>query len=152
MQALRGESSGGNSIWAKEDLPLEARILRSVTMGAKHAMVDWGWPEKTLWADPAAGTLKLAGEIVLSASIHEQQLNVEYGKNWKPYLTSAAFPQVLNLVKANTEKFSAKGKGKDKGAKGALFKGTHDTAGASDPWTANDPWYQAAGKGPGQNW
>ena len=79
MQALRGESSGGESIWAKEDLPLEARILRSVTMGAKHAMVDWGWPASALWVDLAAGTVKLAGEIVLSASIHEQQLSVEYG-------------------------------------------------------------------------
>ena len=111
-------------VWAKPDMLLAPRTIRSIVFGTKHAMTERGWPKQALWADPTTGTLKLAGEIVLTVGIKGNKVQTEYGEGWDNYFNDHRYPQVKELVKAACDKMqkgSGKGTGKDKGSKGSTL-------------------------------
>ena len=103
---------GGSSVWAKPDLPLNERTLKTLTLGAKYIMEAWGWHQSDLWAEPEEGTLKLAGEMILKAAIKNGSITIEYGEGWEQYLITDRFPEMKELL------ISLDGKIKKGGGKG----------------------------------
>ena len=111
-------------VWAKPDMLLAPRTLRSTVFGIKYAMVEWGWPKESLWADKDAGTVKLAGETVLTVSVEGNELKTEYATGWAEYFDDRRHPEVKEILKAARDKMtkaSGKGSGKDKGSKGTTL-------------------------------
>ena len=78
MLKSAGCKEGDTSIYAKPDRPLEERTLRTFTFEAKKIMESWGWHLSDLWADPEAGTLKLAGETIITAAIVRRKLGAVF--------------------------------------------------------------------------
>ena len=115
-----GYEHEGKKVWAKPDMPLEARTVRSFVFAAKNVMNAWGWHELDLWADPDAGTLKLAGEVVISASVKNGALCVEYGAGWEAYYNTADHPEMKQLIVDSDSKIK---KGAGKGGDKATAKG-----------------------------
>ena len=48
---------GENLIWAKEDMPISARLKQSVLFSAKKAMISWGYDKTAIWADTESSKL-----------------------------------------------------------------------------------------------
>ena len=86
---------------------------------AKYVMKTWGWHQSDLWADPEAGTLKLAGETIMTAAVQHGALCVEYAEGWNDYFNTDAYPEMKQLVSNSGSKIKkGAGKGGDKaGAK-----------------------------------
>ena len=87
-------------------------------------MAQWGWPETSVWVDPDDGNIKLAGEVMVNASVVRNELVVTYEEGWDTYFTNPSFPQVQELLKLQQSKLTkGSGKGKDKGNKGQQWAG-----------------------------
>jgi hypothetical protein len=112
----------GADVWAKPDRLLGQRAVHSIVSGTKHWMTEWGWPRQALWADAAAGTVTLAGKIVLTVKVEGNELQTDYSEGWTEYFDDSKYPEVKELIKNAGDKITkGSGKGKDKGQKGTTL-------------------------------
>ena len=109
----------GRGMWAKPDKPLEERIILSILYGAKWMLNQWGWARQAMWVDDGPGVLKLGDDIVLTAVVCGETLNIEYGKDWESYMASEQWTKMVNDAQGKMANRSSKGETKGKGKKGS---------------------------------
>ena len=76
---------------------------------------QWGWSKQSMWVDDGPGVLWLGEEIVLTATVCEEMLNVDYGKDWELYMQSEPWNKMINDTKGKITKKASKGESKGKG-------------------------------------
>ena len=118
-----GSKVGDKTVWAKPDMPVNLRALRSVAFGGKRVFVEeWGYDKSSIWAevDETGANLWHHNDLVLAAKIEDHSLITTYGDGWEEYLNKDTHPQINNLLQMNRQKVAgaatkSSGKGKSKG-------------------------------------
>ena len=83
-----------SKIWANYDMPFEERTLRSFVFGTKRVMIDeWRFPKLGLWADPETGILWNGNDIVVTVSVQDYRLQLQYGDGWETFVTDVRYPE-----------------------------------------------------------
>ena len=96
-----------NQTSVKPDRPLNERVTRSLVFGLKQMFTDWKWDIAGLWADPDDGTFSIGKKIVVTVTIQNKQLKLEYGDEWESYLNDKSWPQWNKLVTDMVTKLTA---------------------------------------------
>ena len=129
MLRQSGGQHEGSTVWAKPDQALQARVLTSFVFGLKHVLTTvWKDFDKTaVWSDPETGRVWLGDantviEEIVTASVVEKGLKLEYGEGWKEYLNDKAYTEFKDMMAALEKKLDsaavpAKGGGKSKSGK-----------------------------------
>ena len=70
-------TEGDQKVWANIDMPFQERMLRTFVFGAKRVMIDLcKFPKLGLWADPAIGILWNGNDIIVTAMIQDNRLQL----------------------------------------------------------------------------
>ena len=85
MTALKGAGckESGRDIWAKPDEDLPTRVIKTFVWETKRILVEWGFDKLGIWADPETGEVWLGDGRVLTGTVKEKELNLDFGKDWE---------------------------------------------------------------------
>ena len=79
-------------------------------------MIDeWKFTKDGLWADPESGILWNGSDIVVTASIQDHRLQLQYGDGWESFVTDTRFPEwngLVNDINTKLQNVQSKGVGK----------------------------------------
>ena len=82
---------GDNNTFAKLDLPVEIRAVRSALfVGRKILTTAGGFDPKGLWIDKDAGSLFCGLDVVFTALVSDSKLGIQFEEGWSDYITQDA--------------------------------------------------------------
>lgn len=89
-----GCQEGGNKVWAKREQPLEVRTNSSLVFGTKRLL------DASIWADPDTGVVSVGkgGEVILTGTVSNSKLVIQYGSGWETYLHDPEYPEFKEMV------------------------------------------------------
>ncbi|CAE8688875.1 unnamed protein product [Polarella glacialis] len=109
----------GQDVWAKEDLPIEARAPKSFLLGLKRLLKSWGFNKVTV--DGGFTCLSMSSECAVTVKCSDGQLQYKWNDswaNWKDFQESQELRELTRQASDMLQKTQDNGKGKGK-AKGA---------------------------------
>ena len=117
VQGLRGTKEGKIDIWAKEALPLEDRIRRSMLLGVKYMLGNWGFKKNLMEVDSAYTSLKCDKKVVLTVEISAGGVECKWDGGWQSWTELQESEELKQLIinaseqvkKGNAGKGFAKG-------------------------------------------
>ena len=78
LRQARVEQAEGQTVWAKADKPLEKRVAATFLFGLKKTLVEkWGYSKTIVWVDEEKLTLKVGGELVVTAQVVQEAAGSE---------------------------------------------------------------------------
>jgi len=80
-------------------------------------MEKWGWTKRAMWADEVLGVFWVGDEKVLSVSIGNAELQINYELGWEDYLKGDEWSDIVERAAGKLSDSSGKGTGKA-GSKG----------------------------------
>ena len=112
-------------IWAKQDMPIEKRVLQGVLFACKTLMAspEWGYSKTSIWVDLEKSTILLGSDTVVEMSILDRKLNVKTGSGYEAFVQDPGWQQILKDAQTKLSMVPTKGAGKNgKGGKGQKDK------------------------------
>ena len=127
LQALKGTKDGNNDVWAKESLPLEDRVRKSMLLGVKYMLGNWGFKKSLMKVDDEYISLKCDKKTVLTVSVTTGGLVCNWDADWKTWAELQNCEEMKELITRTSEQLkkgaaASKGKGFTKDGSG-LGKG-----------------------------
>ena len=108
----------GRLLWARPDLPAEVRIPESLLFAFKRTLVEWGFARSIVRVDTDTASVKVGGELALTAKSVGEQINCTWRGAWAKWADLHDGPDLKDIVdKAQSAMKNAGGgtKGKGKG-------------------------------------
>ena len=115
LRALKLEYQS-EPIKVTEDKILDVRVVESLLWALKTKCTEWGISKQVLWVDIPTRSLWYGPDKVLTVTITDLQLSVEYGEGFETWLSEGGdWEEILKVAKNTLGKAKAK-KGAGKGA------------------------------------
>ena len=109
----------GTPVWAKHDLPTEQRVPESFLFGPKKTLCTWGYTNEEVYVDKVYQSLKVAGEVIVTANVRNGRFVTDWAKEWSEWSEFATSAEISALSAKATDILNrAATKGKGKGKKG----------------------------------
>ena len=120
IQHIKGSGTllGTNKVWANVEKPVEDRVPLSILIRAKTLFIKWGTPKEKLWVDPDTNSLSCDRKDVISISVINLELKIEFEDGWGEWVEGKDWDTLVNEASAGLELKQAnfiKGKGKGEG-------------------------------------
>ena len=118
----------GSEVTCKPDAPVEVRVVRSLLLGMRWQLHEWGsLDKKAIRVDVPSSTMTVRGKEVASVNIEDSQLKITWiddtWKEWNEFHDSKEIRELIqkgnkslkdSIESKNQECGKGKGKGKGK--------------------------------------
>ena len=111
-----------NELWCKPDAPVEVRVVRSVLLGLRWQLGEWGFSKKSIKVDVPASTFKVDGKIIVTLETNNDKINLIWNDDgWKQWQELHESKEMMKLMREGNDKLKqaaenrGKGIGKGKG-------------------------------------
>ena len=119
---LHGQEFKGSEVWCKTDAPVEVRVVRSVLLGLRWQLGEWGFNKKIIKVDVPAATLTVDKVDVATLDIKKDKVEMKWhDAGWKEWHELHNSEEMKKLLKDADDKLKqaaenrGKGIGKGKG-------------------------------------
>ncbi|CAE8650059.1 unnamed protein product [Polarella glacialis] len=116
LNQAKEKMSDGKMVRASPDRPVEERAVRRILFGAKDMLYQKGLAWDSLWVEPESGVLQFDTDIVMTVSVLNSTISVNYGTDWETYLAGGTWTDLMSDATEKIKK-SILSKGKGKGSK-----------------------------------
>ena len=109
-------------IWCNFKKPIEERLVTSFLMALRTQLIAWKYFAYSVKVDLPAGALKVAGKVVLKASVENDKFKIEWVESdWEAWKDLTDSPEFIALRKSAEDRLSASRAQTSKGAgKGSM--------------------------------
>ena len=110
---------GDNEVWAKKEMPLETRTVKNLLFAVKLMMLDWNvYDKRALWVDTDEMVLKVGFETIMTPTVVDGKLAVDFADGWRSEVECEAFKKIYEEAVKKLQSAAVPTKGVGKGKRG----------------------------------